>query len=113
MAEMRCAFVVWKMRPPSPITTFQLVETPWDPRGLIPAALLLTLLSPLGFTFLSYWTCLGVFATYWGLPPLLRLRWPTLMETNILDDLRINAGGSVSLFASVTALLLQVRGLHV
>jgi hypothetical protein len=99
----------------SPLTTndpssasFELVKTPWDVRDYIAPVLLVVSLSPLGLSLLAYPACLVVFGIYWGLPPLVRLRWPTFMKANILDDLRINAGASLSLFASITALLLQV-----
>ncbi|KAF8147790.1 hypothetical protein K438DRAFT_459260 [Mycena galopus ATCC 62051] len=76
-------------------------------RDYIPSLVLIVLLSPLGFTVFTYPTCLVLLAVYWGAPPLVRLRWPTFLATDILDDLRINAGASLSLFASITALLLQ------
>lgn len=91
------------------LPSFQLFEPAWDARDYVPSLLLLGLASPLGFSVLAYPVCLAVLGIYWGLPPLVRLRWPTFMKMNILDDLRINAGASLSLFASITALLLQVR----
>ncbi|KAJ6589001.1 Decaprenyl diphosphate synthase-like protein [Mycena capillaripes] len=87
--------------------SFQLVESPRDVRDYIPPLFLLALVSPLGLSILTYPLCLVALGIYCGLPPLVRLRWPTFMKANILDDLRINAGASLSLFASITALLLQ------
>ncbi|KAJ7471916.1 Decaprenyl diphosphate synthase-like protein [Mycena latifolia] len=87
--------------------SFQLVVPARDVRDYLPPLLLMALVSPLGLSVLAYPTCLAALGIYWGLPPLVRLRWPTFMKANILDDLRINAGVSMSLFASSTALLLQ------
>ncbi|KAJ7240804.1 Decaprenyl diphosphate synthase-like protein [Mycena rebaudengoi] len=86
---------------------FQLKEPVWDPRDAIPSLLLITLISPLGFFVASYTTCLALFVTYWGLPLLIRLQWPIFGSPNILDDLRFNAGASLSLVASMTAFILQ------
>jgi hypothetical protein len=99
------------MQPPPTATSsasFQLVDTPRDVRNYIPSALLFLLLSPLGLSLFTYPMCLTMLSFYWGVPPLVRLRWPTFMQPSILDDLRINAGSSLSLVASITALLLQV-----
>ncbi|KAJ7086460.1 hypothetical protein B0H15DRAFT_350759 [Mycena belliarum] len=81
--------------------------TPRDVRDYIPSIFFLVLVSPLGLSLLAFPTCLVALGVYWGLPPLIRLKWPTFMKMNVLDDLRINAGASLSLFASITALLLQ------
>ncbi|KAJ6582921.1 hypothetical protein DFH09DRAFT_278529 [Mycena vulgaris] len=87
--------------------SFQLVEPASDARDYLPSLLLLVLVSPLGLSILAYPACLALLVIYFGVPPLVRLRWPTFMKESILDDLRINAGASLSLFASITALLLQ------
>jgi hypothetical protein len=97
------------MQSPPSTSSFRRFEPEWDARDYIPSLLLLALASPLSFSVLSYPVCLAVLVIYWGVPPLVRLRRPTFMMMNILDDLRINAGASLSLFASITALLLQVR----
>ncbi|KAF8147785.1 hypothetical protein K438DRAFT_1867311 [Mycena galopus ATCC 62051] len=95
------------MQSPPPTSSFQLVETSRDVRNYIPSLVLIVLLSPLGFAVFTYPTCLVWFAIYWGVPPLVHLRWPTFLATDTLDDLRINAGASLSLFASFTTFVLQ------
>jgi hypothetical protein len=52
---------------------------------------------------------LAAFTTYCALPALIRLRYPTVGKLGILDDLRTNEGATLSLFASITALFLQVK----
>jgi hypothetical protein len=91
--------------------TFQLMEPVWDLRDAIPSLLLIALISPLGFFVASYTACLALFVAYWGLPPLIGLQWPTFGSPNIFDDLRLNAGASLSFVASMTAAILQVIAL--
>ena len=91
-----------------PSHALQIQEPIYDIRDLLGPFILLTLLSPLCFYWLSGSTALLGITAYYGLPSLVRLRYPTFMRPNILDDLRINGGASLSLLASFTALLLQV-----
>ncbi|KDR79578.1 hypothetical protein GALMADRAFT_1245135 [Galerina marginata CBS 339.88] len=86
---------------------FNLEPTSFDIRESFRLLGLLILLGPLAFDYLSFQACTIILVASYALPPLIRLRYPRFMEVNILDDLRINAGASLSLFASITALLLQ------
>jgi len=93
---------------PNPSHVLQIQEPVSDIRDWFGPLILLTLVSPLCFSWLSWFTSLLGIATYYGLPSLVRLRYPTFMRPNILDDLRIDAGASLGHLAIATALLLQV-----
>lgn len=94
---------------PDDPTFFGLTPTPFDVRDNFRLVGLFIFLSPFGLSFLTIRACVAILVGLYAVPPIIRLRYPRFMEVNILDDLRINAGASLSLFASITALLLQVE----
>ncbi|KAF7342539.1 Alkyl transferase [Mycena sanguinolenta] len=97
-----------RMKPSTTFTArFQLVEAPCDVRDYIAPTVLVMLLSPLGLSLFTYRLCLTALGIYWGGPALVRLRWPTFMKASILDDVQIDLGMTPSVFASLTAILLQ------
>lgn len=80
-----------------------------EPRRLVGFFVMLAMVSPISYIpVLSWKVCLAIIAARFALPPIIRLRYPHFMRINVLDDLRINAGATLSLFASITAPLLQV-----
>ena len=93
---------------PIPSHALQIPEPIPDIRDWFGPFILLTLVSPLCFSWLSWSTSLLGVTAYYGLPSLVRLRYPTFMRPTILDDLRIDGGASLSFLGSITALLLQV-----
>jgi hypothetical protein len=89
-----------------PSHSFIVEESPVDIRYYIHSAIL--------FFYLLWWTPIPRLVTILGFTvynffaPMVRIRYPTFGRLGILDDLRINAGATLSLFASITALFLQV-----
>jgi hypothetical protein len=89
-----------------PSRSFIVEKSPVDIRYYIHSAIV--------FFYLLWWapmprlvTILG-FTVYNFFAPMVRILYPTFGRLGILDDLRINAGATLSLFASITALFLQV-----
>ena len=97
-----------ELEQPIPGRALQIQESVSDIRDWLGPLILFTLLSPLCRCWLSWTTSLLVVTTYYGLPPLIRRRYPTFMKPNIFDDIRIDGGAALSLLGSVTALILQV-----
>ncbi|KAJ7512250.1 hypothetical protein B0H11DRAFT_2182634 [Mycena galericulata] len=92
---------------------FKVVEPTWDLRDFVPSLLLL--LEASSFPRVIHPLRQHLYCPLWpvlGLPPLIRLRWPTFDEATIVDDLHIKAGASLSLAGLVTALILQLIELH-
>lgn len=87
---------------------FDLAPSSFDIRSSFRLCLLLAIFSPLCGGYISYTTCLLVIVVSYAAPVIIRIWYPHFMHVNILDDLRIQAGATLSLFASITALLLQV-----
>ncbi|PPQ78863.1 hypothetical protein CVT25_002431 [Psilocybe cyanescens] len=90
-------------------TFFGLMPKALDIRSSFRLVLLLVILSPLYRGYFTYRTCFAVVVASYAGPAIIRTRYPRFMEVNILDDLRIEAGATLSLFASITALLLQAH----
>lgn len=87
---------------------FQVETTPFDLRSTLHVAVILALVSPVCLNYFAFRTCLVILAGYHAFPSAVRLYYPQFMKGNIISDLRLQAGATLSLFASGTALLLEV-----
>ena len=90
-------------------TFFGITPTTFDIRENLRLIGVLILLSPLCLNFLTFQACVGIFVGSYAIPAIIRLKYPRFMDANIVDDLKIEPGGSMGLIASFTVILLQVR----
>jgi hypothetical protein len=99
-------------RPHNTVTDadFFALSTPdLDIREWFGPSLLLIILSPLCTSILSWYQLALLAVGRLCLPPIIRQRYPHFMRTDVLEELRIRAGGALSLCGSITAFILQVR----
>ena len=94
---------------PDDVTFFAIIPASFDIREKFRLVGLLILLSPVCLNFFAFYACMAILVGSHAVPYIIRLRYPRFMEVNILDDLKPQAGSSMALIASATALLLQVR----
>jgi hypothetical protein len=94
---------------PDDSTFFGITPTTFDIREHLRLIGVLIFLSPLGLKFLTFQACAGIFVGSYVIPVIIRLKYPRFMDVSIVDDLRIEPGGSKGLIASITVVLLQVR----
>ncbi|PPQ81724.1 hypothetical protein CVT25_013448 [Psilocybe cyanescens] len=94
---------------PADVDHFRIIKMPFDIRSSFRLVGILILASPLCLDCFAFRTCLAILVGSYIFPSIIRLRYPHFMEDNIIDDLRIQAGATLSLFASTTALLLETH----
>lgn len=94
---------------PDDATFFGITPTTFDIRDHLRLIGVLILISPLCLKFLTFQACAGIFVGSYVIPAIIRLKYPRFMDVIIIDDLRIEPGGSKGFIASITVVLLQVR----
>src|SRR6266567_7885797 len=93
--------------PPDDVTFFAIIPASFNIRENFRLVGLLILLSPVGLNFFAFYACMAILVGSHAVPYIIRLRYPRFMEVNILDDLKPQAGSSMALIASLTAVLLD------
>lgn len=84
-------------------------DRPFDAREWLLPSIGLAICSPICFNLFSYTTCQLLAAFCLLLPSLARLAFPNFLKTDIIEDLRIGGGLTLSFVAAQAAIILQLH----